>query len=149
VAWFRAFASDNSGAVSIEFVVLCASLMGVGTLSAVTVQSGALVRAGIIGEGLDEAQQLARDTNVPLVLPEIGPQDSLQDGTTLPGSQTEPTGSSEVAEIGQVGHSGGGYSGGGFPVVGGGSSGEPDDCPALIEEPDDLLNCDEQAAEDI
>ena len=141
LAWFRVFASDKSGAVSIEFVVLVASLMGIGTLSAVTVQSGALVRAGIIGAGLDEAATLALGSDLPIDLPVI----TSADVTNLPGGDAESAGSS--------GNSGGGsetiivIGGGGGGISSGGDSGG-DECPAALSNPElDDLDCDEQAAE--
>jgi hypothetical protein len=146
LAWFRVFASDKSGAVSIEFVILVASLMGVGTLSAVTVQSGALVRAGVISQGLDEAQQLANaGANVPIILPEIG-----TGGTNLPGGETATGGSDQDPVIVTVGNDDGNNgSGGGLPGGTGGDSGG-DDCPAALIDPDlGPLECNEQAAADL
>lgn len=142
LAWFRVFASDKSGAVSIEFVVLVASLMGVGTLSAVTVQSGALVRAGIIGDNLEEATTLARGTNLPINFPEIGPSGPMN----LPGDSTQSAdatgGSGPVTETVVV------HNGGGGVQTGGGSGTNNPDC--LVAEPDPELgplDCDEQAAD--
>ncbi len=139
VAWFRVFASDKSGAVSIEFVVLVASLMGLGTLSAVTVQSGALVRAGVIGQELDTAQELAGGPVVPTILPVITPG-----GVNLPGGETPTGGDGGSDDIPVLVASDGGSGGGGLP--GGSSSGDGDECPALILDPDSAdLDCDEQA----
>ncbi len=142
LAWFRVFASDKSGAVSIEFVILVASLMGMGTLSAVTVQSGMLVHAGVIGDGLNAATELARGTVLPLDLPEI----TAGGVTNLPSSGAESAGSN--------GNSGGGGEtivvaggGGGGISAGSGSGGGTDECPALSDPELAGLECDEQAAE--
>lgn len=126
--------------MSIEMVVLVASLMGIGTLSAVTVQSGALVRAGVIGEGLDEAQELAQRPAIPSITPETGPL-----GTALPGNET-PVGSASGGE-GVIIITSGGTGGGGLP---GGDVGADPDCPAAFAEPEaGVLECTEQAAEDL
>jgi hypothetical protein len=136
---YRKFASDVSGAMSIEMVVLVASLMGIGTLSAVTVQSGALVRAGVIGQGLDDAQDLAQAPAMPSIMPDSGPI-----GTALPGNETPVGGDSGTGDVIIV--TSGGTGGGGLP---GGGDADPD-CPAAFAEPDaGTLECDEQAAEDL
>lgn len=141
VAWFRVFAWDKDGAVSIEFVVLVASLMGIGTLSAVTVQSGVLARAGIIGDRLEEAGALPDAAIIPTIFPQI-----TSDGATdLPAGSTDSAGSNagsgpedEIVTIG-----GGG--GGGAPSGGGDDDSE---CLPGATDPElgELL-CDEQAAE--
>ncbi len=139
LAWLRVFASDKSGAVSIEFVVLVASLMGVGTLTAVTVQSGALVRAGIIGQGLEEARQLADGSNVPLIFPDIG-----AGGIVIPGGET-PTGGDAGDAIDIVTADGAG-GGGGLP----GGTADTDECPAALIMPEvGPLECIEQADTDL
>jgi hypothetical protein len=118
--------------------------MGVGTLSAITVQSGSLVQAGFIGDGLDTARESVSGTHIPAVLPQIiPPLDGQPGGTTTSVGNPDPVGG--VVEIAQ----GTGHTGGGGGSIGTGSD-DPDECPALevIVAPGDL-ECDEQADGDV
>lgn len=109
--------------------------MGLGTLSAVTVQSGALMRAGIIGDGLNDARHLILDENQRIALPTIMPGEIPAEPGIVPLPLAQE--GSEVVKDTVIVRGGGG---GGMGL----GSSEPE-CPAADAIPDlGTLECETQ-----